>query len=200
MLFCHNGTEWTEVWEDHGINRCFFESVSSAAMFFVVFTLGTAQCAVFFRHGFPSRRPPLWPWACKVQVLLTVILIAESVAHMILQDLYLYRGLCGSNVLTMFFFTFAYLFSLLLLRQERNNALPSIPDRRHGVALLALWCVGLVRENLAFVSWNNSDWWWQLQRYVHEIENMQRCSWDAEKVFPRNVICRSFLLTCLDQL
>ncbi|KAK7476600.1 hypothetical protein BaRGS_00032146 [Batillaria attramentaria] len=170
MLFCRNGTEWAPAWQNNGINRCFFDSVSSSAMFLTIFGFGTAQCIIFSQHGSRTHRAPARPWAVLAQTLLTVLLILECVVHMIVQDLYLYGGLCGSEVLTMFLLTFAYLFSLLLLRQERNSTLPSLPTRHHGIALLGFWSLGLVRENLAFVSWNSTAWWWHLESTPHWVE------------------------------
>ena len=70
--------------------------------------------------------------------------------------------LYGYQVFTACTFVLAYLVSVRLIFLERNNALPSIPTRGHGLLLLLFWALALVRENIAFVSWWGSDWWWAL--------------------------------------
>jgi hypothetical protein len=76
------------------------------------------------------------------------------------------QELYGYQVLTMLTLVTAYIVSLRLVFLERNNALPSIPTRGHGLLLLVFWALALVRENIAFVSWWSKDWWWRLNSYV----------------------------------
>ena len=52
--------------------------------------------------------------------------------------------------------------SVRLVYLERNEQLPSVPARGHGVVLLVFWTLVFVGENLAFLNLRNEDWWFDL--------------------------------------
>lgn len=166
-MFCPNGTEWTQVWVENGINRCFFDSVSAIVIFLVVVCFGSSRCAVFWHRGMS-----LSPEARKekaalynMQTALTVILIVEVIIEMILHDLYFEAGgLSGYRVLATLILIIAYVFSLCLLRLEKNNILEQLPDRCKSVPLFLFWSVGLIQGSLALASWWSPQWWWQLSK------------------------------------
>ncbi|KAK7109557.1 ATP-binding cassette sub-family B member 6-like [Littorina saxatilis] len=172
MLFCPNGTSWTDTWVDKGINRCFFDSVSSGALGGFVLFCGILQCVLYSRYSLRVDRKLVHSSkAVYMQVFLTMLMVVGSVVYMILQNVELYgKVLYGYQVLTACAFVLAYLVSLRLIFLERSNALPSIPTRGHGLLLLLFWALGLVRENVAFVSWYSSEWWWKLESESDYVE------------------------------
>ncbi|PVD31224.1 hypothetical protein C0Q70_06636 [Pomacea canaliculata] len=100
-----------------------------------------------------------------MQTALTVILIVEVIIEMILHDLYFEAGgLSGYRVLATLILIIAYVFSLCLLRLEKNNILEQLPDRCKSVPLFLFWSVGLIQGSLALASWWSPQWWWQLSK------------------------------------
>lgn len=165
MQFCTSNTPWTDVWLDHGINRCFFESLSSGFLCSFIFCCGIIQHFMYSRYS-TRVDPKLIPssHAFRLQISLTLLMIIEAVTHMILQNIDLYdKVLYGYHVLAACAFTAAYLVTLRLIFLERSRVLPSIPTRGHGLLLILFWGLAFVRENLAFVSWFSSGWWWSLK-------------------------------------
>jgi len=101
-----------------------------------------------------------------LQVLLTVLLILESLSHIVTTDLMKIKGgVVGVDVLTFICVLLAWMGSLKVLSLERKELLPMLPPRRHGLLLLVFWTLAFLRENLAFVSWWSHSYWWYLKRY-----------------------------------
>ncbi|KAK7473352.1 hypothetical protein BaRGS_00035400 [Batillaria attramentaria] len=172
MQFCDNGISWTDVWVNRGINRCFFESLSSGVLLGFIFLCGILQCIMYGRYATPVDKKLIHKSCCiYLQVSFSMLMVLEAMVHMILQNVELYdRVLYGYQVLAACAFVMAYLTSLRLIFLERNNALPSIPSRGHGLLLLLFWALALIRENLAFVSWWSSEWWWSLKSESDFVE------------------------------
>ena len=51
MQFCENGTSWTDVWEENGISRCFYQSTTSAALFVFIGICGLVQFIVYSNYA-----------------------------------------------------------------------------------------------------------------------------------------------------
>ena len=47
---------------------------------------------------------------------------------------------------------------------ERHYQLPTPPSHGHGIVLLTSWSSAFVAENLAFLSMDNEDWWFNLDK------------------------------------
>ncbi|XP_076463743.1 ATP-binding cassette sub-family B member 6-like [Babylonia areolata] len=172
MLFCKNSTSWVDVWVADGINRCFFDSLSSGVLCAVILFCGILQCAMYGRYAQRVDRKLIHK-SCSVylQVFLSMLMVIGSVVYMILQNVVLYdKVLYGYQILTACTQVLAYLVTLRLIFLERGSALPSIPTRGHGLLLLVFWALALVRENLAFVSWWSQEWWWTLDSESDFIE------------------------------
>lgn len=61
----------------------------------------------------------------------------------------------------------SYIFTLVLIRQERNYLLPSSPPRGHGAVLLIFFALIFVAENLSFINYRHEDWWFHFRKYVY---------------------------------
>ncbi|KAL8615692.1 hypothetical protein ACOMHN_007445 [Nucella lapillus] len=172
MQFCQNTTSWVDVWVDDGINRCFFDSLSSSVLCGIILFCSILQCVMYSRYAQRVDRKLLRrSCAVYVQVSLSLLMGVGAVVYMILQNVLLYdKVLYGYQVLTACTQVLAYLVTLRLISLERGNALPSIPTRGHGLVLLVFWALALVRENLAFISWWNPQWWWGLNTESDYVE------------------------------
>ncbi|XP_076095202.1 ATP-binding cassette sub-family B member 6-like isoform X2 [Mytilus galloprovincialis] len=60
--------------------------------------------------------------------------------------------------------------SIRLLFLERNKALPTIPTRGHGLVLLMLWTLALIKEHLPLISWWSNRYWWNIKGDSNKIE------------------------------
>ncbi|XP_012938229.1 ATP-binding cassette sub-family B member 6, mitochondrial [Aplysia californica] len=172
MLFCENGTEWSHVWVEKGISRCFYESTSSGILLIFICLTGAIQCTVFSKYAvYIDPRRVLKSWGYVVQVLLTMLLMLEALVHMVLFDVYLReRILLGYQVFEACALIMACIVSLWLLALEKRSMLPTTPSRGQGIVLLMFWGLFLIRETLFFVSWNDPAWWWQLETQYDEVE------------------------------
>lgn len=101
---------------------------------------------------------------CFLQVLFSLILATEPVIHTVLQDTTIQpQKVYGYQILVMISLFLAWSGSIKLLFLERNRALPTIPTRGHGLVLLMLWSLGLIKEHLPFISWWSNRYWWKLK-------------------------------------
>lgn len=172
MQFCYNDTSWTDVWVKKGLNRCFFESLSSGVLLVFIFLCGIMQCIMYSRYATKVDKKLIHQsWSIYLQVTFSLLMVIEAVVHMILQNVELYdKVLYGYQVMACCAYVMAYMTSLWLIFLERNNVLPSIPSRGHGILLLLFWSLALIRENLAFVSWWSPEWWWRLKSEADYVE------------------------------
>ena len=107
-----------------------------------------------------------------MQVTCTVCLMLEVLVHLMLYTTYFRQpALLGYQVLEACAVTAACLVSLRLLAVEKHSTLPGLPTSRgQGVVLLVFYGLMVVRESVAFVSWNNPTWWWRLQDHQDQVE------------------------------
>ena len=55
----------------------------------------------------------------------------------------------------------AWLFSLIILRVERTKTMPTAQSRGHGLIILTFWCLALLVEICAFISYRSPYWFYQ---------------------------------------
>lgn len=172
MLYCGDQLNFTQVWVDEGINKCFLDTVTSCLLFLFIFIFGCVQCAMFRKYSTPvdnnTRKGTL---GFTFQVLLALILATEPVIHAVLLDTAIEPlKLYGYQLLSMLALFIAWSGSVRLLFLERNKALPTIPTRGHGLVLLMLWTFALIKEHLPLVSWWSKKYWWYLKDDSDKIE------------------------------
>lgn len=160
MNFCGE-YNFTDIWVDNGINRCFYETVWSIALVAFMTIAGSGQLTTFAKYGrrIDSDFKPS-SIGMVVQITITVVLMNEVMIHVILHDTTLgNRDLSGFHVLVLFSMFYVWSFSLRLILLERNQTLPRFV-RGHGFALLIFWTMVFVKESLYFISWNSKIYWW----------------------------------------
>ena len=164
MKFCSNGTEFTKIWYDDGINPCFQNTVTSGLLFCLILTCGCIQCRVFSRYSTPVKKIKA-NCGTVFQIFLTLMLMIEAASHIITQDMTKGNSeLTGSELFTSVCLFFAWGGSLRLLSLERKHMLHSKPSKCHGLVLQAFWTLAFLRENVPFISWRSHSWWWYLSR------------------------------------
>lgn len=144
---------------------------------------GGIQFCAYRKYGAPLERR-FQPNSClyRTQVFFSIVLGLLSVVCIILQvtgviklktvdgveyttsPMYVYM------ILSAVFSAVVWPLSLVLLRLERKQILPTIPTRGHGMVLLMFWSLAFATENMAFISWWSSQWWWDLKSTSEDVE------------------------------
>ncbi|XP_071158913.1 ATP-binding cassette sub-family B member 6-like [Mytilus edulis] len=172
MKYCGDQLNITDIWIDDGINQCFLDTVTSSLLFAFLLIFGCVQCSMFRKYSTPidtnTRKGTL---GFIFQVLFTLVLATEPVIHAVLQDTAIYpQKVYGYQILTMIALFLAWSGSIRLLFLERNKALPTIPTRGHGLVLLMLWTLALIKEHLPLISWWSNRYWWNIKGDSNKIE------------------------------
>lgn len=172
LTYCPPNVTLDIYWVNHGLTRCFLDTVCTSIItgFLVVF--GTAESLVYRKYG-TTIQPRSWRRSklLIVQVfaalILTVLPIFEClIKFYLVHDGALYGYLLVYTVGNMV----VWPLSLHLLHLERNALLPSIPARGHGLILLTFWTLSFVAQNLAFLNLKNEDWWFDLETSADATE------------------------------
>ncbi|KAL5012191.1 hypothetical protein ScPMuIL_010742 [Solemya velum] len=172
MKYCQVNNNFDDVWYDHGLNPCFIDTVTSSILLFFISLCGCIQCSAYRRYATPiSKKYHVGRFGYTIQVCTTILMMVAAVLLVILQDVSIGdQRVAGYQLLNALVAMVIWPLSLRLMCLERNNALPSIPTRGHGLVLLIFWTLAFVRENVAFVSWWNQSWWWYLESDGDRIE------------------------------
>ena len=167
MEYCANGSDFTKIWYGDGINQCFLNTITSGLLLLFMLICGCVQCTVFRKYA--TKTPKKYTKSnlfTALQTFLTVILMIESVAHIITEDLTKENAasITGVELLTFLCLFFAWGGSLRLLVRRRKQMLRGISSRGLRLVLLIFWTLAFLCENLAFISWWSHSWWWYLER------------------------------------
>ncbi|XP_052096189.1 ATP-binding cassette sub-family B member 6-like [Mytilus californianus] len=172
MKYCGDQLNITDIWIDEGINQCFLDTVTSGLLFVFMLIFGCLQCSMFRKYSTPiDTNTKKGTLGFTFQVLFSLILATEPVIHAVLQDTAIFpQKVYGYQILTMIALFLAWCGSIRLLFLERNKALPTIPTRGHGLVLLMLWTLALIKEHLPLISWWSNRYWWNIKGDSNKIE------------------------------
>ena len=164
ILYCPPNITLSNIWINHGLTRCFLDTISTSIItgFLVIF--GSIESIVYRKYGSPIQPRP-WQRSKLfiIQVIATLILTLLPFVECAVQ-LYMVHNkvLYGYLILYTIGNFIVWPLSLHLIYLERNALLPSIPARGHGMILLIFWTLAFVAQNLAFLNMKNEDWWFDL--------------------------------------
>ncbi|TTE66790.1 ATP-binding cassette sub-family B member 6, mitochondrial [Bagarius yarrelli] len=165
--YCEPDVSIQQVWSDGGFTPCFFFTLVPSVLGTLAVLLGTLHCVCYRRYG-TDMEPRFVPRSrlYKLQLSFSVLLSLQALIWMIfrvVQDAPVpgYVVLCGC------LYALAWAWATVLLRVERKRVLLGDWTRGHSAMLLLFWMVAFVAENLAFVSWESSRWWWGLENPKH---------------------------------
>ncbi|XP_023932303.1 ATP-binding cassette sub-family B member 6, mitochondrial [Lingula anatina] len=170
--FCPANSSLSNPWVDHGLNHCFVDTVTSSVLFGIITLLGGVEVVAYHKYGALADQSTLPKSNLhRLQVFLSILMGAISLAMFTLHATYL-----GSKVVYLYmvvslvFWTWAWIFSLYVLHLERTKKLPTVPARGHGLVLLMFWSLAFISENLALVSWWSPRWWWNFENTSDRVE------------------------------
>lgn len=171
MSYCPPNITFFEIWVNHGVSKCFMDTVSTAILSFYLIVFGSIQLWMYRKYG--TETPALLPKSrlYNVQKFFLYFVPVLSVLRLILQATVLDdKKLYGYMILTTIFTLIVYPYSVYILRIERHKLLPSVPPRDHGLVLLGFWTLAFIAENLVFINIGKLEWWFHLNTQTDQVE------------------------------
>ncbi|XP_066593648.1 ATP-binding cassette sub-family B member 6 [Prorops nasuta] len=172
ITYCPPNITFAEIWVNHGLSKCFMDTVSSSIIFLYLIIFGSFQLWMYKKYGTPISNDLLSKSKLyALQRFLLYFVPVLSIWRMLLQatvldDKRVYGYMILSTILTIS----VYPYSAHILSVERHKLLPSVPPRGHGIVLLGFWTLAFVNENLVFINIGKLEWWFHLNSRTDQIE------------------------------
>ncbi|XP_026671696.1 ATP-binding cassette sub-family B member 6, mitochondrial [Ceratina calcarata] len=171
MTYCPPNISLADIWVDHGMSKCFMDTVSTAVISLYLLIYGTIQLWIYRKYG--TDTPVLLPRSKLyiVQQFFLYFVPVLSIVRLILDGTILGdERIYGYMILTTVLTVIVYPYSVYILRVERHKLLPSVPPRGHGLILLGFWTLAFMADNLAFINIGKLEWWFHLNTVTDQIE------------------------------
>lgn len=161
--YCEGNESLAKAWTQQGLNPCFYFTLVPAVLLSVCLLLGALQYACYAQFS-RTMEPKYVPRSrlYLIQVLLSLLLAVQPLGNFLWQALGM-QQLYGYMVLYACLAAVSWASSIGLLQLERSRVMVQDRTRGHGAILLLFWALAFAAENMAFVSWNSSLWWWGLE-------------------------------------
>lgn len=172
MTYCPPNITFNEIWVEHGMSKCFMDTISISIISLYLLIFGTIQLWMYHKYGTEINANVL-PKSnlYKIQKLFLYLPPLLSIIRIILQATILDdKKIYGYMILTAVMTVIIYPYSVHIVRVERHKLLPSLPPSGHGLVLLGFWTLAFIAENLVFVNMGKSEWWFHLKSPTDQIE------------------------------
>ncbi|XP_056319073.1 ATP-binding cassette sub-family B member 6 isoform X2 [Danio aesculapii] len=168
--YCEAGISMQQVWVEGGLTLCFYFTLVPSVLLTLLFLFGTLLCIWYSRYG-TDMEPKFVPRSglYRLQVGLSVLLVLQALGWMVFR-LSWNAELPGYVVLYGCLSMLGWMWAVVLLRLERRKVLVQDRTRGHSTVLLLYWAVAFAADNLAFVSWMSTQWWWSLETSEQQME------------------------------
>ncbi|KAM0730260.1 ATP-binding cassette sub-family B member 6 [Formica fusca] len=172
MSYCPPNITFNDIWVDHGVSKCFMDTISTAIISSYLIIFGSSQLWIYHKYGTDADerilpRSKLY----NLQKFLLYFVPFLSILRIILQATVLDDGMVyGYMIFTTVMTVIVYPYSIYILKIERHKLLPSVPPHGHGLVLLGFWTLAFVAENLVFVNIGKLEWWFHLNSLTDQIE------------------------------
>nr|CAB3219618.1 ATP-binding cassette sub-family B member 6, mitochondrial [Phallusia mammillata] len=166
--YCSCHETLSPLWQDKGISRCFYDTVTSAML--AVLTVAVIfQIIKLKRNGVivEAKYKPK-SFCYKLQVTFLLLLLVEPLILFILNWTVIHGTSSGIDILVFILRSAAVFVSLWLLLLERKMMLLS--KKGHSPIALFTWSVLLLIEVLSVVSWDSDHWWFVGQNGNDQIQ------------------------------
>ncbi|XP_028139808.2 ATP-binding cassette sub-family B member 6 [Diabrotica virgifera virgifera] len=172
ISYCPPNISVWDVWVDHGIPQCFMNTVTSSVLAIYILIAGSIQLHIYRRWGVESgtRFLPRGRLYYLQTFLILFIPVLEIVRFILTATVYDDKHIYGYMIVSLVLTTFAFPFSLWVLKVELYNILPSVQTRGHGIVLLLFWTLAFISENLAFINLTQENWWFKLKDLTDQLE------------------------------
>nr|XP_054767033.1 ATP-binding cassette sub-family B member 6-like [Lytechinus pictus] len=167
MGFCPENSSLVPIWVNHGLSRCFMETLISSVMFFIVVVLGGIQILVFWKRALRrTRRFRTNPFWFRLQIFLSIAMITQYILRIVMYAVF-DEPLSSDIELATCFYIASYIVSFFVIAIERTKFLGN-QVHGHGFILLLFWSLAFLSENLAFISWGSPHYLWKLDTQFHQ--------------------------------
>ncbi|XP_076242345.1 ABC transporter ATP-binding protein/permease Hmt-1 [Calliopsis andreniformis] len=172
LTYCPPNITFNEIWIEHGMSKCFMDTVSITVISLYLLIFGTIQLRMYRKYGTETNATLLPKTKLYiVQKFFLYFVPVLSITRLILQGTILDdKKIYGYMIFTTVLTVIVYPYSVYILRVERHKLLPSVPPRGHGLVLLGFWTLAFVAENLVFVNIGKLEWWFHLNTLTDQIE------------------------------
>lgn len=172
MTYCPPNITFDEIWVDHGMSKCFMDTISVTMISLYLLIFGTIQLWMYKKYGTETEEALLSKNKLySVQKFFLYFVPLLSIVRIILQATLLDdKKIYGYMILTTVLTVIVYPYSVYILKVERHKLLPTAQPRGHGIVLLGFWTLAFVAENLAFVNIGKLEWWFHLNSLTDRIE------------------------------
>ncbi|KOC69417.1 ATP-binding cassette sub-family B member 6, mitochondrial [Habropoda laboriosa] len=172
MTYCPPNITFTDIWVNHGMSKCFMDTICITVISSYLLIFGTIQLWMYHKYG--TRSTAVLMPKSKLYIVQKIFLYFVpilSVIRIILQGtVFDDKKIYGYMILTTVLTVIVYPYSAYIIKVERHKLLPSVPPQGHGMVLLGFWTMALIAENLAFVNIANFEWWFHLNTLTDQIE------------------------------
>ncbi|XP_051175300.1 ATP-binding cassette sub-family B member 6 [Leptopilina boulardi] len=172
QTFCPPNITFNEIWINHGMSKCFVDTITVTIISLYMLIFGTIQLWIYRQYGteidfnsIPKSNLYILQKICLylVPILSLTRFILQAT---VLDDKTVYGYMLYNTILTII----VYPYSVYVLRVERHKLLPSVPPRGHGLVLLGFWTLTFCFENLVFINIGKNEWWFHLNTLTDQIE------------------------------
>lgn len=172
MTYCPPNITFNKIWVDHGMSKCFMDTVSITVISLYLFIFGTIQLWMYRKYGTEFNAALLSKSKLyTAQKFFLYFVPVLSIVRIILQATVLDdKKVYGYMILTTVLTVIVYPYSVYVLKVERHKRLPNVPPHGHGLVLLGFWTLAFVAENLVFVNIGKLEWWFHLNTLTDQIE------------------------------
>ncbi|EZA48612.1 ATP-binding cassette sub-family B member 6, mitochondrial [Ooceraea biroi] len=172
MSYCPPNITFNDIWVDHGVSKCFMDTICTAVVSLYLIVFGSIQLWMYRKYGTEideNTLPKSKLYNLQKFVLYFVPFL--SLLRIILQATIMDDGMVYGYMILMTVSTvIIYPYSVYILKVERHKLLPSVPPHGHGLVLLGFWTLAFVGENIVFINIGKLEWWFHLNSLTDQIE------------------------------
>ncbi|XP_011635497.1 ATP-binding cassette sub-family B member 6, mitochondrial [Pogonomyrmex barbatus] len=172
MRYCPPNITFTDIWVNHGMSKCFMDTVCISIISLYLIVFGSIQLWIYHKYGTEADENTLPKSKLyNLQKFVLYFVPFLSIIRIILQATILDDGMVyGYMILTSILTIIVYPYSIYILKVERHKLLPSVPPHGHGLVLLGFWTLAFVAENLVLINIGKLEWWFHLNSLTDQIE------------------------------
>lgn len=169
LTYCPPNITLSVIWINHGVSKCFLDTITASVTLGFILILGITQLFFYKKYATPVVNTQQKFWF-KLQVFAHVFLVVLAIANFIMISVLPERQIYGFEILYLIAAVITWPLCLAVLMVERHYQLPTPPSHGHGFVLLTSWSASFIVQNLAFLSMDNEDWWFNLTSAENKLE------------------------------
>ncbi|XP_035688914.1 ATP-binding cassette sub-family B member 6, mitochondrial-like [Branchiostoma floridae] len=169
--YCSPNSSLTPVWVDQGLSVCFTETLIPSILQGFILIFGGIQGLFLMKYS-TVIEPKYIPKSAlyKLQITLHVLLVVQAIVRLVLHVTLGAKTFYGYMILYTCLYAVSWWMVMILMGAERKREILMRSSRGHGAVLLLFWALAFLLENLALVSWNSEQWWWEIRTVDQKVE------------------------------